>query len=62
MRLSEAASFLLEKHNDNRLEVALALLDGKLRGAQTKHVDELLDNTIRWAAEVIWKQRQAEKI
>lgn len=48
---------LLNKY-DSRLELAEAILDGKVDSYYLQFANELLDSTIRWAAEVRWKQKQ----
>ena len=55
--LSIAAKALLEKHG-SRLAIAELLLEDKLDPLEQKHLDEILNKSVRWAAKVRYAAKQ----
>ena len=56
--LTEQAKAVLQKFGGSRLAIAEALLEDKLEPHDQKHLDEILNKSIKWAAKIRYQEKQ----
>lgn len=56
------AAELLKKYDGDRVRLAMALVDGSMDSYDQQRADELLDESIRWAAELRIRIRENQKV